>query len=208
MILEEYVKGRDITNIVDDLSEYWGRDDVAEMLCNRDVTRELNARWDKSKDASEFYANSEEYLIDLAQFNLRADYLSRIGVVGFLKGKRCDFGGGIGTLALLLKMEVYVDLPSPQRDFAEWRFKKHGLNIEVRDNLKFKCEGMSAIDVMEHIPPLELSNVINDIKDCCNMFVEVSLFKDSRPMHFDNEDKFNSLMRTYFIGCSPLWIRR
>jgi len=207
MILDEYVKGRDITGIAEDLSEYLGRNDIVNQLLTRDAARELAIRWDKS-DIDEFYTNSEEYLIDLAQFNLRADYLNRISCAGFLRGKRCDFGGGIGTLAILLKMEVYVDVPSPQRKFAEWRFKKHGLDIEVRDNLKgLKCDGMSAIDVMEHIHPLRLGDVVKDIANSCNMFMEVSPFKDPQPMHFDNEDRFNSLMRIYFTGGSPLWKR-
>ncbi len=84
------------------------------------------------------------------------------------KGKNVlEFGGGTGQLCLLMhfntdKEVTYVDLPGRLSEFAKWRFKKHGANINMLysdvEELKLpqgKFDLLVSEAVLEHVPNLE-----------------------------------------------------
>ncbi len=121
---------------LEDLSCYWAEQgkELPENLDARGVQKELAAAWNEAnpqtpEEVERFYQEQESYVIDLVGFNSTDAYWRDVSNLVLVKGRVADFGGGAGSLAISLARRgcqvYYVDLPSPQREFAEWRFKRH-----------------------------------------------------------------------------------
>lgn len=219
----------DQTDIIPDLAAYWNLPylETVIKLKNTDGAKLMADEWNTQapstvEEVAEFYKEVPDYITDLAQFNLRGDYIRRVDPTSSLSGRIADFGGGIGTLCLLLQRAgrevIYVDLPSPQRDFAEFRFRRHGANIKVADNLNALSEldAITAIDTIEHIHPEEIDKLAQQMYDVLvegGCVITVSDFNrnDGRhPMHFpENKSKFERSMKAAgFTGGPIKWIKQ
>jgi len=155
-----------------ELSEYTGESrDVIEQRCKRavDEQRELWYQRDRSDESSltDFYNECDAYLYELLwwhalqqgaapAWNARLlDIAENFGCRDYL-----DFGGGIGTNAILLGragLNVTVaDVSDILQSCAKWRLQKRGIDATLID---LKAEQpqpesydlISAIDVLEHV---------------------------------------------------------
>jgi len=107
----------------------------------------------------QFYCVTPEYLFELAQWNASNPFKQIINYLPKVGGlKVLDFGGGIGSLALLLHKRGadvdYLDLPGLVTEFAKSRSNGR---INFIDSLADKRESYDlivAIDVFEHLPDL------------------------------------------------------
>ena len=107
----------------------------------------------------QYYSETTEYLFELGQWNASDTFKQIINYLPDVEGlKVLDFGGGIGSLSLLLHKRGadvdYLDLPGIIFDFA--RFRSNG-RINFIDPLSNKSEIYDlivAINVMEHLPDL------------------------------------------------------
>ncbi len=140
----------------------------------------------KSRVAA-FYSDTDSYLFDLIQynyesstymkwsqdlFNLLADLNKAQGHLDIL-----DFGGGIGSQLInvsSLKGAAlnYADIPGKTFEFAQWRFNRRMLNINMIDATKEDYLGnmlfdvVFAFDVLEHLvdPEKSVDYLIRHIK--------------------------------------------
>ena len=170
--------GPDSTNIISDLAAYKeiDRRDVEAWIRRTELRTPVTNEWNSHspetpEEVAQFYQDTETYLPELVKFNISDTYLARTKYVLSITGDVVEFGGGIGTLALRLHQRscnvTYVDLPSPHRDFAEFRFKRHGADIAVATSLA-ELEDNSAgtlvgTDVFEHIHPDALPDIVEEI---------------------------------------------
>ena len=211
-----------IQGVLDDYAEYRGVEDVFAVLnevkpykegdrvttCSQD---ELTKEWHRrnpqtSTDVDTFYQEQEAYIEDLTWFNAQPWYWNDIKPTLRKWGRVADFGGGIGSLAMVLAWlgnEVrYVDLPSPQRTFAEWRFKKHELPITTHSSLE-DLRGLDAIisnDTIEHLHPDSYPDVARQMKQALKPGGQLAILAkfgtDERwPMHYDTKELFYQALR-------------
>jgi len=158
---------RDSSGLLEDLSAFW-QISVQKVLERVRAARpqELAAKaWIEQdpktpRDVERFYSrNGEIYILDLAEFNLMPEYWCDAAEMLVRKQKVIDFGGGIGSLAILLKdmgnIVTMVELPGAHRDFAAWRFARRALDIPIKDSLDGlrDFDTLISTDVIEHIHP-------------------------------------------------------
>lgn len=212
--------------VVEDLADYMGKEpmELAGSLLKNPAKKQLADAWEKaspqtSEEVDTYYKSQESYIYDLAWFNVRPTYWTQVRPLLKLGGRVADFGGGIGSLAMALGRRgcevAYIDLPSPQRTFAEWRFAKHDYLISVHDSLDSVGEADSIVstDTIEHIHP----DVLPDIAE--KMFkalrsggqaYTINKFSDSgsEPQHFTDADKFkNAMHEAGFEGGPMIWTK-
>lgn len=196
------------------------------------------ARPETTEEVRRFYETTNAYFGDLLAWNVSAEFARRIIRPLRLDGTRvADFGGGIGTLALLFarqNREVWhVDVPGQTRTFAEFRFKQEGRHVSqvpegnpargyiaVRDS----CDGLvdldlvTAIDVLEHIHPDEIDAVARSIAGALRMggrFFHASSFGfgagegGSHPMHYDTGAEWEVALKGAGLGKfdDMLWMK-
>jgi len=153
-------------------------------------------------DVRRFYSEAIEYLFELAQWNASDPFKRIINYLPRVEGlKVLDFGGGIGSLSLLLNKRGaavdYLDLPGVVSDFA--RSRSDG-RISFIDSLSDKREIYDlivAIDVFEHLPdlPEQLSVLAQALKPdgvlfFHNNFGQLDLF----PQHIDWRQEWSDLL--------------
>ena len=153
-------------------------------------------------EVRQFYSENTEYLFELAQWNASDTFKQIINYLPTVKGlKVLDFGGGIGSLSLLLQKRGadvdYLDLPGFVSDFA--RFRSNG-RVSFIDSLSDKREIydlIAAIDVFEHLPdlPEHLIMLAQALKPdgvlfFHNNFGQLHLF----PEHIDWSQKWSDLL--------------
>jgi len=219
---EEYMP--DLSSVVRDFAEYCEMtvEDALKLVKTTDATDRLALTWRSLQPESveavdAFYRGQEAYVLDLVRFNADLNYWRQVSPFLRLRGHVADFGGGIGSLALAMArrgMTVeYVDLPSPQRTFAEWRFKKHAAAIGCHEGLGdlTSLDGIVSTDTIEHLHPATLGQVAREmwaalkpgaVVRCLSKFGE----SDRWPMHFDSAAAFAEAMKTAgFVGESAFW---
>ena len=145
---------------LEDLWEFKGGRD------HRNGQVELRDKWNEnpvtfSTHSDDFYRDyvGDSYLYDLAYWHASKTLGLWINLVaGFSRGVVWDFGGGIGSYSLLLAsmddvIEVWYDDINPEnREFAQWRFEKHGLADKIKlGRPKDTCDTIVALDVIEHL---------------------------------------------------------
>lgn len=137
--------------VVRDFAEYSGRS-VADLSRDLDDFRRLvRDEWDAQpgrtfeERARSFYPSSRTYVLDLLRVNTsRADVVAKLdrfeprvlAAIRAQAGRRfLEFGGGTGVFCQVMAEEgrrvTYLDLPGPVADFAAWRFRRLGLDVEV-----------------------------------------------------------------------------
>jgi len=142
--------------------------------------RELAALWHKKNPKNqaeilEYYRKNEElYLFDLTTYQLMMKenvkmmlkQMKELGVKKVL-----EFGGGTGEFTIQACQAgfeaAYFDLDGEIKNYALWRFKKHGVNPKVIDEktdpLAEEWDLVNAMDVLEHLEKPE--EVIKKLKE-------------------------------------------
>ncbi len=215
----------DITNILGDLALYWNmsKREVIEKLKSIPLKKPLTAEWNAKqartpREVSAFYQQTENYIAELAKFNIELAYWRRIRPLTKVSGTVVDFGGGIGTLSLILhkmgRRVVYIDLHSLHRDFAEFRFKRRNADIEARDRLdRLEVDAIISSDTIEHIHPDELPGVVRNMAKVLReggLVLTINDFetKDDRPMHYATAEQFAKYMNEEGFEGGPLrWVK-
>lgn len=145
-----------------------------EARCRR-AADELARAWHEQAPATpaaitDFYRHGDAYLYDLTCWHALVEDDSALVQVEALEAalahharSALDFGGGIGSLGLLLArhgLEVTLADVNPRlNEYARWRFARRGLPVRVIDlppgppNLPAAAfDFISAVDVFEHLP--------------------------------------------------------
>lgn len=208
--------------VVDDLATYTGKKtaEVSEhLLLGNPAKQTLADAWREANpetpaEVDDYYKAQEAYIYDLAWFNAHPSYWAQNRSLLELSGRIVDFGGGIGTLSIALGRRgcevAYVDLPSPQRTFAEWRFARQDYPISVHDSLDTvgEVDAIVATDTMEHIHPDALPSLAGKMFDALRdggRAYTINKFFDSgdEPMHYASGGKFEESMRGAGFGGGP-----
>lgn len=203
--------------VIDDFAEFSGiplnvvADKVANFRrLNVDDWNALNAS-SFSERAATFYESSQNYVFDTLSANPNPEAviekLNRFNprileAVRTHPGKRFfEFGGGVGVFceiaARMGKHVYYMELPGIVFDFAQWRFKKLGLNVKAikakadRIYLPGKYDIIYTDAVLEHLPQslqIEATKAMARVldKDGLLIFlVDLSGPSEEDPMHHD-----------------------
>lgn len=200
-VLEDYAEYRRLSGAFVHLNSYPAQDVLAQEWNRRNPQTPT--------DVDAFYREQDAYIEDLTWLNAQAWYWSDIEKLLRKWGKVADFGGGIGSLAMVLRWlgnEVhYIDLPSPQRTYAEWRFMRHGLDIPVHDSLENlrDLDAFISVDTVEHLHPDTYTEVVRQIKQALKPEGQIGIlskFESDKqwPMHYDTQELFFDALR----GCN------
>lgn len=197
--------GPDPTGVLHDLGKYLGltRAEVWRKLQKTPYRESLALEWRQlnpqtPEQVEAFYRNTPHYLFDLAKFNVEPGYNLRTYPIRMAQGRVIDFGGGIGTVSLVLneanRHVTYVDLPSPHREFAQWRFQEHEAAIGIADRLEVlpteAFDAIVSVDTLEHLHPERLPAVVKEISRVLTskgVLLEISDFHQSQdlPQHYE-----------------------
>lgn len=163
---------------------------------------ELRDKWNTNPNAfarnsDHFYQNEvgDSYLYDLAYWHASKTIYPWGQLVHQQAHGACwDFGGGIGTYSLLMASSplvdvvFYDDINPENQEFAQWRFKKHGL----LDKIKFGAppgivQTIVALDVIEHLsdPKKELLRFRMLTREMATLVINVTAHTSGgeHPMH-------------------------
>lgn len=144
---------------VEDLIEYTKEDEHTVKTKMHFGGLAVHRLWEQYVD--KFYKKNTHYLYDLTEYNNSEGYKELLSRLTKLKGKKIlDFGGGIGTICILLAENNtvhYADIvDSPVWKYAKWRFEKHNINVKMLDAKKYgefdnDYDYILLIDVAEHL---------------------------------------------------------
>jgi len=218
---------RDSSGLLEDLSAFWqvGVTTTLDRIKASKAQELLAAAWREQdpktpRDIERFYSrNGKLYIEDLASLNIMVEYWVDAADLLVTKQKVIDFGGGIGSLAILLKdmgnLVTMVELPGEHRDFAKWRFERRQLDIPVKDSLDdlrdFDC--LISTDVIEHIHPDAYPQLAKKIAGVLKPDGVARIrarwtpgAEENWPMHFVAEKEWEAAMREAgFIGGPIEW---
>jgi len=174
---------------------------------------------------NEFYRNTGSYLFDLVQYNYESPYYIRwtddiFNFCARMNKERggvrvLDFGGGIGSqlisLSALKGAELsYADIPGRTFEYAEWRFRRRHLDINMFDASEDDFledrtfDVVIALDVIEHLvdPEAAVGYLVKHIKDG-GCLITVTSFVDNHGeagwhLNVDRytDDKFYNFIET------------
>ena len=212
---------------LEDLSLYWSEKgkELPDRLDPVAAQEELAAAWEKAnprtpEEVEQFYQEQEAYVVDLVGFNSTSAYWREINNLLLVKGRVADFGGGIGSLAIALARRgcqvYYIDLPSPQRDFAEWRFRQHRLsNVAAGTCLSGLCDldAIVSADTIEHLHPDTLGKYSKQFWDALKPGGQVRVVTrfskgEVHPMHFMSAKQFeDAMLGVGFTGGPHIWVK-
>jgi len=177
--------------------------------------KKLNPVTQKERDL--YYKNTEFYIYDLSWYNASAPMIGVYNEIYKLcQGKKVlDFGGGIGTLTMLLSHNgfdvSYYDLDSKTSQYARKRFEFYGVKPNVYlddlDSIKDKFDVIVATDVLEHLenPVAYVEKLSEKLNDNGYFFMQnvwpdpsVLVGEEHYPMHLKSNvtqaDTFDSEM--------------
>jgi 2-polyprenyl-3-methyl-5-hydroxy-6-metoxy-1,4-benzoquinol methylase len=156
--------------VVEEFAEFAGMDIPSVVQGIRNY-KELNkATWarlqgesgDWIDTARQFYASADHYVFDHLSANPTPTSVLKkldrfdprlLAAIRSSPGKRfLEFGGGTGVFCEAMAHEgfqvTYLDIPGRVRDFAAWRFAKHGLDIEMLTSNPDRLELERSYDVI------------------------------------------------------------
>lgn len=177
-----------------------GRINDKAALRTAEIWRERNP--DTLEEVRRFYSETAEYLFELAHWNASNTFKEVINYLPQVDGlKVLDFGGGIGSLALLLHKRGanvdYLDLPGLVTEFA--KFRSNG-RVNFIDSLEDNSEAYDliiAIDVFEHLPdlPEQLIMIAKALKYDGILFFHNNFGQlELHPQHTDWSQKWPGLL--------------
>ena len=220
--------------MVEDFAEFSGLplDVVADRVANfhrinADDWHALDAEL-FSERAATFYESSHNFIFGILSANSRPqaviEKLDRfdprmMAAIRAHPGKRFfEFGGGTGVFceiaARMGKDAYYMELPGIVFDFAQWRFKKYGLQVTAieakadRIYLPGKYDIVYTDAVIEHLPPtlqIEASRAIGRAVDQGGLLVflvDLSGPTEADPMHHDVDIRtLHDCLKTAGLEC-------
>ena len=156
-------------SVIYDLMEYTdqSKKEVSQKCLS--AVYDLAEEWEKlnpqtTEEITDFYRNSPYYIYDLTLWHYKI-FQKKVDVVDRMKDNLLDYGAGIGTNLILawaggLRNLTYVDLRGNTWDYAEWRFKKHDMDVTMIDaekdlNKLDMYDSLICEEVLEHIPEWE-----------------------------------------------------
>lgn len=185
-----------------------------------------NQEWRRLGPISEaevraYYRNCRNLIAAQALSNMENGFPLRNHAPSRVIGKVIDFGGGIGSLAILLakagRQVTYLDLPSDHRDFAEWRFQRNRTGISVIGDLdelpSESYDALVGVNVFELIHPEALPRLVSEIRRVLKpggKVVDVNNFSASAhyPQHINREDEWDKQMKiNAFTRYKTFWLR-
>ncbi len=203
--------------IPDDLVEFIDkpREVIVEKMNQSEQT--LKAKWETGIKVIDFYTENEDYLYNLAWYNLHESYFAFCtNTLGFIQNKRIlDIGCGIGTISFILagqRNEVTgYDINPLLIDFCNFKKKKYSLEgsftTEKPDYSQFDV--ILAIDVLEHIEDLHgfLKELGSGMKKGAVLYHDDCWgCQNVNPMHFDHSKEIDLwLWEAGIIPLSNLW---
>ncbi len=185
-----------------------------------------------SDQATSFYEDTvgTAHLLELAAWHLTSsNYIADTLLLQerFARGQILDFGGGIGTHALMaaalnqVEHVWFVDLNPHNRNFVQFRANELGLanRISVHRDLDgivdVKFDTLVCLDVLEHLPDpsKQLSIFLDRLSPDSIALLNWYFFKGNKgeyPFHFDDpkliEEFFKNLQKNFLEVFHPLLI--
>ena len=157
-----------------------------------------------NENVEAFYRKCNYYIYELPLWNAernRQKYLSLI-ILPYLKKNKykkvMDFGAGTGDLCIELSSNTlditYCDIAERLYGFAEWRFKRRSLSIEMIKGLDAITEIYDCIfsfDAFEHIKnlPEMLRKLVNYIKPGGSLIFSGAF--SGGTLHLEENEKYN-----------------
>lgn len=211
--------------VITELMEYTGlsKKQVIENLVegkNRVKQAWLKANPVTPREIYEFYTTCQEYIYDLTVFNyFTGDQLDTVHkIVKNSHGRILDYGAGVGAYLIRcwengLTDLTHYDVPGPVMDFARWRYKQRGMNVDIVeapldvtkiDPLVGVFDTINCIDTLEHlVDPIAHLRQISHHFDAgnkksrfhINMVDEID--KDY-PMHIIHKESLRDMIRAAF----------
>jgi 2-polyprenyl-3-methyl-5-hydroxy-6-metoxy-1,4-benzoquinol methylase len=201
--------------VISDYSEFSGLP-IAEIEKRINSYKKLTSKeWknvpgeDFAAKAETFYSASEYYICDILTANLskqtvidsKNSFSPKIleSIRNHPGKKFLEFGGGTGVFCEIVhgfgKDVTYLDLPTRQFEFAEWRYKKYGLPIRMLQTVPNRLELDGKYDiiytdaVMEHLvdphtPAKEMADHLAP-RGILVMLVDLTGEEPDMPMHKD-----------------------
>lgn len=195
--------------ILEDLSDFLGISlDKVKKRAKGYGTNLLRDEWEKL--GHKIYSESEVYLFDIWKHNTSQRFKGfSAPLMNIHDRKILDFGGGLGTLAMILSEKnkvYYYDVPGIISDFAKFRFNKHGSEVKVVENLDDYhnyFDIVLALEVMEHVQDLdlEISRISNAIQDYGSFYFKNSFCAlDVYPCHYDYQPIWINTLKKYDLN--------
>lgn len=168
----------------------------------------------KKRDIENWFKDTAKYIFELVEVQSQpAKKKIAAQVLNFCKNynvkKILDYGCGIGEEAIKAARAGFnvavADLPSKTLDFANWRFKKHGVKvrvIEVRNQkpLKEKYNAIFCFEVLQHLfkPEIIAKHLISHLKNKGLLFVTTRFHNPSYPLALLANTRFDEGMVKFF----------
>lgn len=208
---------RDREKIVEDIAEYTGTpQDNAKSKINAGE-KMFRAEWNRSNpktpaEVLKFYEESEWLIYELAYFNYFGSpyaYIGRKKAAMQAMGRTLDYGGGIGTISLMisergLKDVTHYELSGKTMEFARWRFKKRCPNVvaiegsETEDRLDGLYRTIVCLEVMEHLKDLmlHLKRLADHLAENGKLYITASFGSHggASKFHFESEKTLPELL--------------
>jgi 2-polyprenyl-3-methyl-5-hydroxy-6-metoxy-1,4-benzoquinol methylase len=202
--------------IVKDFAEFSGLG-IDKIVKNIQSYKKINMQdFTEKATKEEFYENSKTYAFDLLSVNWSLE-VPPYKVNRFLPnclenikshpGKRfLEFGGGLGVFSEFVKRYTsknvtYLDVNGYVSEFAQWRFKKYGIDINLlltsQDDFKLPHEYdiIFTDAVFEHLDPQQqlryakkLTSYLAD-GGMIVFLVDLGGHEENMPMHYDVDIK-------------------
>jgi 2-polyprenyl-3-methyl-5-hydroxy-6-metoxy-1,4-benzoquinol methylase len=156
------------------------------------------------KEILQFYATTQSFIYMLMRSNVLyySRYNSRFILLDFCKRWRIhkilDYGGGTGDFCILLGQHgfdvSYCDVYGETWKFAQWRFKKRNLNINMlkhEDKPIEKFDLIICAEVLEHVKdPPSLLKIFYDELKCGGILAATWNFRERAPQHLKENEKY------------------
>lgn len=190
----------------------------------KEAEHKLRDTYNKYDNDKDFYiGESEKYLFSLISWNssktmCQPFFNSCIKQCKIRKVKSfLDFGGGIGTLCILAKLNgiekvYYVDYLNGLGKYAKYLFNKFNIDVGMidPDNLskfKEKVDAVAAYDVIEHLEnPVKVLNEIFRNLDPKFFYATVCWSEEEGafPMHYNYKMVFPTFLSSFgFVQAIP-----
>jgi 2-polyprenyl-3-methyl-5-hydroxy-6-metoxy-1,4-benzoquinol methylase len=196
--------------VIKDYAEFAGLP-VEDVVSSIGVYHELNQA-EFRELGNEFYEKNKSYIYDILSGNpspeIRANLINRFIPEGIARmidhpgDSFADFGAGTGVVCEIMarsstKKVIYIDIPSRMTEFAQWRFKKHELDVETvvipEDGFTLPAfyDVIFTDAVWEHLPPEKQVSYLFQLMGYLKshglfyFLVDLSGHTEQMPMHFN-----------------------
>lgn len=225
---EEYLHG----NVIYDFVEFSNIpfETLKQSILN---FKEINQKDFRDCDSTfDFYENSKTYIYDLLGANWNtvgpANKMNKFipGIMELIQNHPgnsfMEFGGGLGVFTEIIKKHTnkdvtYVDVKGYISDFAEWRFKKYNLDINVelipQDDFSFNktFDIVFSDAVWEHLDPETQIKYLHKLDNYINpegvliLVIDLAGEAHDMPMHY-NVDIVKVCNTMKQLGYRNLWV--